>query len=319
MRITAVCGGFGGARFALALAQEGLDDHSTLITNVADNWVVDGLLVCPDIDAVLYALDGRLDEERGWGIRGDEFPASRSGATRWFNLGVQDRAHHRRRAALLASGADLAVATEAQAREAGIAARVVPASLSPRGSVIVTDDGPSAFQEWLVRDHARPVVRDVWWPGPATPAPGVVPAVEEADLVVLTSSSPVASLDPTLELDGVRAALAARRAAGRPVVLISPVVSTPPTVERDRRRHHARAALLAARGIPHEPVAVVEHLADVVTHVVLDPADADRVPALPSGVSGSVAPIVAQDAASRAALVSACLGARLGGAAVGAR
>ncbi len=309
MRITALCGGLGGARFALALAHQGLEDRTTLITNVADDWVVDGLLVCPDTDAVLYALSGRLDEERGWGIRGDEFPPAPSGAAGWFNLGVQDRAHHVRRAQLLDGGADLAAATAALARDAGIVARVVPASLVPRGSVIVTDAGTSAFQEWLVRDHAGPAVRDVRWPGPPTPSPGVVAAIDEADVVVLTSSSPVASLEPTLELQGVRAALAARKADGRPVVLVSPVVTTPPELERDRRRHHARAALLAARGVAHEPVAVAEHFVDVVTDVVLDPADAGLVPALPSGVSGSIAPIVAQDAASRAALVEACVAA----------
>lgn len=309
MKITALCGGLGGARFALALAQEGLDGPTTLITNVADDWIVDGLPVCPDTDAVLYALSGRLDEERGWGIRGDEFPPTPSGAASWFNLGRQDRAHHVRRAELLAGCADLAEATAMLVREAGIAARVLPASVVPRGSVIVTDVGTSAFQEWLVRDHAAPSVVDVLWPGPALPAPGVLAAVDEADVVVLTSSSPVASLEPTLELDGVRAALAWRKAEGRPVVLISPVVSSPPEVERDLRRHHARAALLAARGVAHEPLAVVGYLADVVTHVVLDPADAGLVSALPAGVAGSVAPIVAQDATSRSALIGACLSA----------
>ncbi|MBB3042864.1 2-phospho-L-lactate transferase CofD family protein [Nocardioides soli] len=307
MRITALCGGLGGARFALALAQRGLEDRATLITNVADDWIVDGLLVCPDTDAVLYALGGRLDEERGWGIRGDEFLPSPAGATGWFNLGVQDRAHHVRRTKLLADGADLAGVTAVLAREAGTDARVLPASLSPRGSVIVTDAGISAFQEWLVRDHAAPAVRDVRWPGPRTPSPGVLAAIAEADIVVLTSSSPVASLEPTLELDGVREALAARRGAGRPVALISPVVTTPPELQRDRRRHHARAALLACRGVAHEPIAVAEHFADLLTHVVLDPADADLAPALPSHVVGSVAPIVAQDAPSRAALVQACI------------
>ena len=309
MRITALCGGLGGARFALALAQEGVEHRATLITNVADDWVVDGLLVCPDTDAVLYALSGRLDEERGWGIRGDEFPPAPAGAASWFNLGVQDRAHHVRRDELLRGGADLAGATATLAQDAGIVARVLPASLSPRGSVIVTDAGTSAFQEWLVRDHAAPAVRDVRWPGPSAPAPGVLDAVAGSDVVVLTSSSPVASLEPTLELDGLREALATRKADGRRVVLISPVVTTAPTLERDRRRHHARAALLAARGVAHDPIAVAEHFADLVTDVVLDPADARMVSGLPAGVAGSIAPIIAQDAVSRAALVEACVAA----------
>jgi LPPG:FO 2-phospho-L-lactate transferase len=311
-RVTAISGGLGGARFALALKQESLADRATFVTNVADDWLVDGLLVAPDTDAVLYALEGRFDEERGWGVLGDTFPTAGtgtgSGSAPWFSLGELDRQRHVRRSALLGRGLTVSEATSVIAGEAGLAARVLPATDAARGTVVVTAEGSSAFQEWLVRDHAAPDVLDVRWPGAdQPPSPGVLAAIHEADVVVLTSSSPVASLEPTLTLAGVRDALQTRSRGGRPTVLLSPVVGSTPTTDRDRRRHHARAQLLAARGVAHEPAAVASLFADLVTHVVLDPADADRVGMLPSGLEGVVAPIVAQDPTSRRLLVEACL------------
>lgn len=308
MKITAISGGLGGARFALALQQTGLADSATFITNVADDWVVDGLLVCPDTDAVLYALEGRFDEERGWGIRGDEFQRVGTGTASWFSLGEQDRRRHERRTALLDAGRTLAEATATIAREADLGTTIIPAGAAPRGTVVVTGAGPCAFQEWLVRDHAQPVVTDVHWPaGSDEPSAGVLDAIRAADVVVLTSSSPVASLEPTLTLSGVRDELHGRKQAGRPVVLVSPVVGAAPTLERDLRRHHARAALLAARGVPHEPLAVAGLYGDVVTHLVLDPADAHLAGGVPDGIVGVVAPIVEQDPDSRAALVAGCV------------
>lgn len=306
--VTAICGGLGGARFALALEAADHAAHTTFVTNVADDWVVDGLYVCPDTDAVLYALQGRFDEERGWGLRGDQFPVAGTGETTWFSLGATDRAHHERRTQLMASGRTLSEAVAAIATETGVTSRLLPASDGPRGTVIVTSEGPRAFQEWLVRDHAQPQPLDVQWPENNQPAPGVLDALNSADIVVLTSSSPVASLEPTLTLDGVRDRLRARREAGRPVVLLSPVVSgSSPRTDRDRRRHHARSALLAARGVDHTPEAVASYFSDLATHVVLDPADAALADRMPDGLTVLVGPILDQSPAARIRLVEACL------------
>jgi LPPG:FO 2-phospho-L-lactate transferase len=254
-------------------------------------------------------LAGRFDEERGWGIRGDVTDSGGHGTAPWFSLGVQDRQQHERRTQLLAQGLPLSGAVATMAAESGVRARVLPATDAPRGTVVVTADGPRAFQEWLVRDHAGPEVLDVRWPADATePAPGVLTAIDEADVVVLTSSSPVASLEPTLTLAGVSEALRRRKDAGRPVVLLSPVVAgLPPEIDRDRRRHRAREALLAARGVAHEPTAVAEHFAHLTTHAVLDPADAALAPALPDDLGVLLGPIVDQSRSARQALVEACL------------
>lgn len=307
MQIAAVSGGLGGARFALALREAELADRATFITNVADDWRVDGLLVCPDTDAVLYALQGRFDEERGWGLRGDTFTGEATSVP-WFSLGVQDRRHHTRRTQLLTEGHSLSAAIAAICEESGIATRVIPASNHARGTRVVSPDGVRAFQEWLVRDRTEPEVIDVTWPEPNHPSPGVLDALDDADVVVLTSSSPVASLEPTLTLDGVRETLSGRVAAGRRTVLISPVVGSTPTLERDQRRHRARAALLAARGVPHDPVAIAWMYDGLITDVILDPADAHRASELSPQVRVALAPIVDQEPASRQSLVASCLG-----------
>ncbi len=300
--VTVLCGGLGGARVALALRRLGLDGVTTFVTNVADDATVDGLPVCPDTDAVLYALAGRFDEERGWGIRGDEFvPAA--GEAGWFHLGVADREHHRRRRALLDAGRSLSQATAGLAARAGVVARVVPATDAPVRTRVRSADGERAWQEWLVRDGARPVPTGVRYDGlgvgvgggggrgggGAVPAPGVLDALGAAGLVVVAPSSPVASVGPILALPGVVYALASRPEGAR-AVAVSPVVARrAPTGERDRRRAHARAALLAAQGYGHDPVEVARWYAErapgVVGTLVVDPADATDAAAVGAHVS----------------------------------
>lgn len=308
--ITVLCGGLGGARLALALRQAGLDAVTTLVTNVGDDWWVGELKVCPDTDAVLYALAGIFDEERGWGIRGDSFPGPRPGEPSWFSLGLRDRAHHERRTRYLRAGLSLTQATALLAQDLGVRARVLPVTDGEMPTVVVTDHGPAGFQEWLVRDRAAPRVRDVAWPTAVRcpPAPGVLEAIAAADVVVLASSSPVASLDAVLAVPGVREAVAARRGV-RPVVALSPVVAgRPPELERDRRRGRARAALLAARGVAHEPVAVARRYAGLVSHVVLDHSDARLAPEVAAlGVAVSSAPLLDQDRAAREELTDVIL------------
>jgi len=262
----------------MALRTLGLDASATFVTNVADDLTVDGLLVCPDTDAVLYALADRFDEERGWGVRGDRFPDAPAGEDAWFNLGSVDREHHRRRRALLDAGRTLSEATAELASRSGLAARVVPATEARVRTRVRSADGERAWQEWLVRDGAAPVPEGVRYDGleGAEPSPGVLEAVAGADLVVIAPSSPVASVAPIVGLPGVVDALGSRP---RRALVVCPVVTRrPPVSTRDRRRAHARAALLAAQGYGHDPVEVARWYAGraggAVGVFVVDPADA---------------------------------------------
>ena len=302
-------GGLGGARVALALKLGGLDAAACFVTNVGDDLSVDGLLVCPDTDAVLYALAGLFDEDRGWGIRDDVFPAAGAGPDRWFNLGERDYAHHARRRSLLDSGLGPAAATARLAGDLGVVARVVPATDDDVRTYVVTGHGVLAWQEWLVRDRAEPVPIGVEYRGAGSASPNhdAVAALSDADLVLIAPSSPIASVAPILAIPGFADVLRDRlrrgvggagsgadRAPACRTVAVSPVVSRRPLVtERDRHRARARAALLAARGRDHTPAAVADLYRDLVDTFVLDPADAADCEAVGAAAGTGMAVVVA--------------------------
>lgn len=301
--VAVLCGGLGGARLALALQAAGLEDRSCFITNVADDCEQDSLRICPDTDAVLYALGGLFDEQRGWGIRGDVFPASEH----WFHLGERDSRQHRARTALLAAGQSLSAAVAELAAGLGVRARVLPASDEDLRTHIHTRDGVLGWQEWLVRERAEPAVADVEYRGLASAraGDGVLTAIREAELLVFAASSPVASIGPTLALPGVAAAIRARRG---PTVALSPVaLRRPPRSDGDARRARARAALLAAVGRLHHPVAVAESYAGLIDAYVLDEADEIDAAAIERlGLEALVAPTF--EAAGAPRLIAALLG-----------
>lgn len=302
-RITVLCGGLGGARLALALQEAGLEGSSAFVTNVADDIVWDGALVCPDTDAVLYSLSGVFDHERGWGVKGDDLPPP-NGA--WFSVGARDREHHRHRQALLGC-APLSEATAIMAEELLIMSTLVPATDAPVRTMVHAGGRWTGFQEWLVRDHAPPAAA-VRYDGinDAVAAPGVLDLLADSDVVVLASSSPVASIEPILALPGVRDVLQARRG---PTAAVSPVLlRRPPVTARDERRATARQHLLAAVGAAHTPVAVAARYAPLVDTFVLDPADAgDASAVVELGLCPEVAPVTGESAEDRAALVDCLL------------
>lgn len=290
-RITVISGGLGGARLALVLQAAGLESQCCFVTNVGDDCEARGLLVCPDTDAVVYALAGVFDEERGWGVRGDVFPAVPEDG--WFHVGCRDRETHVARDALLREGRSITDATAHLAHCLGVKARTLPASDEALRTHVHTSKGVLGWQEWLVRERARPSVRKVEYRGIANAraTPEVRQAIIEASLLVIAASSPVASIGPTLALPGVADLIRARR---QPTVALSPVTRRrPPANDRDARRAAARAALLSAAGIEHDPVAIARHYSDLIDAYVLDEADAADAEAVARlGIEPLVAPII---------------------------
>lgn len=304
-----ISGGLGGARLALALRAVGLDARTCFVTNVGDDLTVDGLLVCPDTDAVLYALAGLYDEDRGWGIRGDTFPEAGEGPEHWFNLGVRDYAHHARRRALLDSGPALAAVTERLAGDLGVEARVIPATDDEVRTCVVTSNGVLSWQEWLVRDRAVPVPTGVEYRGAESASANrdALAALREAELVLIAPSSPIASVAPILAIPGFAEVLRDRlrghaesgsgevdRARAPRTVAVSPVIVHRALVtERDLHRSRARSALLAAHGRDHTPAAVAYLYRDIVDAFVLDPVDEAELAAVGAAVGSGMAVIKA--------------------------
>ena len=271
-------GGSGASRLWTALARAVGPSNLTLVVNTGDDLRLHGLRICPDLDTTLYALSGRQDAERGWGLRDETFicmeALSGLGGPGWFQLGDRDLATHLYRTGLLGDGVTLTGVTARLATAMGVRVRVLPMTDDDVTTQVSTTGGQwRLYQEYLVRDQAAPGVRGVRFDGIGTarPAAGVLAAIESADLIVLGPSNPVASMLPILGLPGVTRALEQRRDR---VVAVSPVMAgVPVTDEGERRRGQARAALLAAINLPATASGVARLYRDVCARFVYDRAD----------------------------------------------
>jgi LPPG:FO 2-phospho-L-lactate transferase len=214
VKVTALAGGVGGAKLLVGLARALGDGDLTAVVNTGDDSVVYGLYVSPDVDIVTYWLAGLADTERGWGLEGDTFEVVDAlgdlGVPSWFRLGDRDMATCLHRTERLGSGATLSGVGDEIRRLLGVGARVIPMSDDPVRTTIECSDGRvMEFQEWFVKERCEPAVADVRLAGieDAKPAPGVLDALRDADVVVLCPSNPVVSIGPILSLPGVRQVL----------------------------------------------------------------------------------------------------------------
>jgi LPPG:FO 2-phospho-L-lactate transferase len=232
VNVTALAGGVGGAKLLVGLSRalEGSGELTTVV-NTGDDCTIYGLHVSPDVDIVTYWLAGRADYERGWGLAGDTFEVvdalGRLGADSWFRLGDRDMATCVYRTDRLRSGATLTSVTDDIRRRLSVAARILPMTDDPVRTMIDCTDGRTLeFQEWFVRERCEPSVAQVRFAGlaDAKPAPGVIDAIAQAELVVVCPSNPIVSIGPIVSLPGVRDAL---RAHPR-VAAVSPLINGVP-------------------------------------------------------------------------------------------
>lgn len=227
MRVAVLSGGGGGARFTRGL-RDVLDPGSlTAIANVGDDLEILGLRVSPDLDSLLYALAGLLDEDRRWGRADETWNALAAvaewGGEDWFRIGDRDLGLHLVRTEALRAGKTLSEVTAALVERAGIAARILPATDDRLRTYVVTDAGRLGFQEWYVgRRHADDVLAvEVEGADTARAAPGVLAALAEADAILVGPSNPYLSIGPILAVSEIRRALERRRVR---CVAVSPLV-----------------------------------------------------------------------------------------------
>src|SRR5581483_7180014 len=227
MEIVVLSGGVGGARFLRGLADVVERERLTVIGNVGDDVEILGLAVSPDLDSVLYGLAGLGDDERGWGRAGETWnaleEARRLGGEGWFALGDRDLGVHLVRTQALAAGEPLSAITARLAQRLGLRERILPATDDRLRTWVETADGWLPFQEWFVARGHRDEVEAVRFEGAdeARPAPGVLEALEGAELILIAPSNPIISVWPILAVPGIRAALERRRV---PCVAVSPLV-----------------------------------------------------------------------------------------------
>ncbi len=227
MKVVVLSGGVGGARFVQGVVSAVEPSDVTVVGNVGDDLEVLGLHVSPDLDSILYALAGLNDEQRGWGRARETWRTLETvrllGGEDWFQLGDLDLGLHLVRTQALRAGESLARVTLRLARALGVETRVLPATDDRLRTWIRTEAGEFPFQEWFVARAHRDEVEAVRFEGgdAATPAPGVLDAIEQAELLLVAPSNPYVSIGPILAVDAIREALAARSV---PAVAVSPLI-----------------------------------------------------------------------------------------------
>jgi LPPG:FO 2-phospho-L-lactate transferase len=226
-RCVILAGGTGGAKLAAGM-QDLLGPGLTVIANSADDIEIAGVDVSPDPDLVTYWLSGEIDEERGWGIKGDSFTVFdrlvRLGTPDWFRLSDRDLATCLYRREFVAEGGRRTDAQGQIARALAVRAAVLPMCEEPVRTQVRTAEGWRSIQQYLVAEHARAPVEEIQIDGiaDAQPTPEAMAAVAEARAIVIGPSNPVISIGPILSMPALREAIAA---AAAPVVAVSPYVA----------------------------------------------------------------------------------------------
>jgi len=229
--ITALAGGVGAARFLSGLVRVVPEKELSVIVNTGDDIELYGLHVSPDLDIVSYTLAGLVDEEKGWGIRGDTFRCLEMlrslGFETWFNLGDMDLATHLYRTGLLKRGLTLSEVTAEISRALGLKVRVLPMTDDKCETWVITEAGSMHFEEYMVRRGGRDDVLDVKLVGAeaAKAAPGVIDSILQSELIIVCPSNPIVSIGTILSLKRVREAL--RRSEARKIG-VSPIVAGAP-------------------------------------------------------------------------------------------
>lgn len=267
--LAVLTGGTGGAKLIQGLSYEIDPSELIIICNTADDFVLHGLHISPDLDTILYSLAGLGDDGRGWGIRGDTFTAleqfERYGRAIWFKLGDKDLATHITRTKLLREGLTLSQVTDELRRALGVRAWIHPMSNDRVETRIETPEGELSFQEYFVKERWQPQVTRVFYAGIETsrPAPGVVEAIRGASAIILCPSNPVTSIGPILAVAGIRKALTETPA---PVVGVSPMIG-------EAAISGPAHKLMAAMGMEVSAFGVARGYMDLLDTFVMDTAD----------------------------------------------
>ena len=276
MKIVALAGGVGGAKLAHGLAQILPPEDLTIIVNTGDDFEHYGLYICPDLDTVCYTLAGIANPETGWGRQDETWNAmeniSTLGGLDWFKLGDRDLGTHFERTRRLKEGYSLSKITKDFCQAWGIAHTVLPMSDRPIRTIVETDEGELAFQEYFVHRRCEPRVRGFWFDGidTAEPVRGALEAIHLADALIICPSNPWVSIDPILKVIALTPSPPSvwerGWGEGKKVVAISPIIG-------GQAVKGPAAKMYRELGIEPSALAVAKHYRGLVTDFVLDKID----------------------------------------------
>jgi LPPG:FO 2-phospho-L-lactate transferase len=258
MKIVALAGGVGGAKLAHGLAQILPPEDLTVIVNTGDDFEHLGLTICPDLDTVCYTLAGLANSETGWGRINETWNTisnvEKLGGPNWFRLGDQDFGTHLERTRRLKDGQSLSQVTKDFCKAWGIKQTILPMTDSPVRTIVNTDEGELAFQEYFVHRHCEPRVKV------AEPTVGAREAIDSAQAIVICPSNPWVSVDPILCI------ISLSPSEGKPVVAVSPIID-------GKTVKGPAAKMYSELGIEPSALAVAQHYQGLINGFVLDNTD----------------------------------------------
>lgn len=268
MKIVALAGGVGGAKMVDGLVKAQPSIELTVVVNTGDDFEHLGLFICPDIDTVCYTLAGIANPETGWG-RDDESwnfisELKALGGDDWFSIGDKDLATHIERTKRLKEGQSLSSIVQDFCNMWHVIFPVLPMSNDKVATIVCTIEfGDISFQDYFVRKKCTPTIKSFRFEGinKATPAPGVIDSIEQADAIVICPSNPWVSIDPILQLPEILPAL-----RQKPIIAISPIV-------KGKSIKGPAAKMYLNLGIKPSALAVAEHYKDILKAIVIDNED----------------------------------------------
>jgi len=297
--ITVLCGGVGAARLLGLLQREAPNFEYTAVVNVADDLVLHGLTICPDLDTVTYTLAGLNNEVTGWGLVDESWRVNQElaklGGESWFQLGDRDMATHLYRTQRLNEGATKSEVAAEIARHHGVPITILPVSNDPVSTYLETDIGELSFQEYFVKHRHSVPVSKITFRGveAATPTAESISAIENSSHILFAPSNPLLSIAPILAIPGMTEALKVRRES---VAAVSPLIG-------GRALKGPADHLMTEMGFESSSYGVAAYYGDLVGHWFIDETDAADAPRIESlGASVSILPTVMSDPPSASAL-----------------
>ena len=267
--ITVLAGGTGSVKLIRGFVSLGCD--ITVVSNVADNFWLYGLYICPDIDTVTYGLANLLDPVKGWGIKGDSFECLKQlknlGEPTWFNIGDKDFATHLLRTAMLKDGKSLSFITEIIRQRFGVSSKILPATNDAFETRILTNKGEMHLQEFWVENQARPPILGLRYEGVevAESNPEVIHAIKNSKIVIVAPGNPVTSIGPILAIKDIKETLVKE---SKKIIAISPIVGTAaisgPAIK-----------YMEAAGIDPSAFGVAELYSQITSNFVISKGDAE--------------------------------------------
>jgi LPPG:FO 2-phospho-L-lactate transferase len=296
-KIVALAGGVGGAKMADGLAQVLQPEQLTIIGNTGDDFIHLGLRISPDLDTICYTLAGLANPDTGWGRINETWKVMNGlkemGMPDWFQIGDSDLLTHIIRTTRFNDGWTLSRITQEFCHLWGIRVQVLPMSNDEVHTLVITNDGEIEFQEYFVHRKCLPMVKGFKFIGvkESQPAPGVLEAIRDSDVVVICPSNPFVSIDPILAIPGIRQAL-----KGHKIMAVSPIIG-------NQTIKGPAAKMFTELGIRPSALAIAKHFRQLIDLLLIDNVDNSLVKSINDiGIETHVTNILMKDRTDRGRL-----------------